>query len=218
MSIYGDGIARVSDVLSVWNGDGDGLVRWAARQGFSWEKVRQHAADVGTHSHEIVEATLRSWRDDGDIKEQTQKAASEYMKTGKVSDDEKDEVRLACMGWMQWANGKEIKPERLEHTLVDEHRGFGGTADFKGYVGGVRCLLDWKTSKGFYRKYKVQLAAYALLHELHCPDEKIDSYGVIRMDKTMGTYEDIYWSNLDEEKLFFLSLLDVYKMGRAIKL
>lgn len=217
MSIYGNNIDRVTEVIDTWH-DGDGLINWAASLGHSWREVRGHAAKVGTHTHEIIEATLKHMRADGDLRDQMQIAAKSYVKLQNIPTGMLNEVSLACTGWMQWANGKSIVVERLEEKLVDEKRGFGGTCDFKGLIDGHRVMLDWKTSKGISVRHKIQLGAYAMLHEMHHPDEPIEWYGVVQCDKRMGVYKDMYWNDLEMEKEMFLTLLKVKKLGGILKL
>ena len=218
MSIYGENVARVSEILSAWNADGDGLVNWAARIGPQWEQVRQHAADVGTHTHEVAEAALRRWDNDADADAQVGAALLTYMQAGTVADNELEEVRIACSAFASWAAEHTIRVEHLEHRLIDHDYGYGGTADFKGIINGRRCLIDFKTSGRAYKRHKVQLAAYALLHELHLPDEPIDVYAVLRLDKKTGRPDFICWENLDIEKELFSLLLDTYGLTSHIKM
>jgi hypothetical protein len=219
VGIYGNGIARVSDVLDAWGdpGQAEGLTNWAAGLGYSWQNVRQHAADVGTHTHSIIETMLR-----GVGAQSYDDAYAIARKTVEVSQaipaSMHDEVGRACHAFGQWCEGKVIEPEHLEETIVDHARRFGGTCDFKGKINGARCLLDWKTSKRTYRRHKVQLAAYAILHDLEHPDEPIEFYGTVRLDKRLGVAEDHYWRNLDAERAFFLTLLNVHDLGKAIQL
>lgn len=217
MSIYGDNIARVSDVLDCWGEPGDGLTDWAAGLGYSWKQVRQHAADVGTHTHTVIETLLRGVGvQDYDAAHAAAYAAVEAAQA--IPESMAAEVKIACAAFGQWCEGKVIEPEHLEETIVDRVRGFGGTCDFKGLVNGKRCLLDWKTSKRTYPRHKVQIAAYAMLHELEHPDEPIEFFGVLRLDKRLGVAEDHWWRDLSVERKMFDVLLEVHRVGKMVKL
>jgi hypothetical protein len=48
-----------------------------------------------------------------------------------------------------------------ERTVVNTHAQYAGSYDLLATIDGKTTLIDWKTSKGVYGKFGVQLAAYA---------------------------------------------------------
>lgn len=220
MSIYGEGIARVSDVLDSWK-DGDGLMDWAASLGFEYKKVKQHACDVGTYTHELVENSIKlgfvAAHGSSDVEAWMEMIAASATLINGIPHSMRDEVRASSHAWMDWVQDKNLVPEHLEVSMVNRGLGVGGTPDYIGLVNGDRCLLDWKTSKRISIKHKVQLAAYWLMHDEIRPDEPIKFAGVIRLDKRMGVYEDMWWQDLSREKEFFLALAKSYHLATKLK-
>ncbi len=218
-NIYGDDIDRVSTILDMWHDKGDALVSWAANlasSGKSWKEERDHAADVGTHTHDMIEMSLRHHYSGAVDREVI--AGESLAKLASIPHSMRDEVRLSCMGWSQWADGKNIEPEYVEVKLIDRTMKIGGTPDFIGKINGVRYLLDWKTSKQVYRKHKVQMAAYKYLHDLFRPDEPIERFGVVRLCKRTGVFDDHYWHDLTPEFAVFTSLVALNNAQKAVRL
>lgn len=56
----------------------------------------------------------------------------------------------------------DVKPIGYERTVVNFEDGYAGSYDLLAEIDGEVWLLDWKTSKGVYGKFGVQLAAYAM--------------------------------------------------------
>src|SRR5262249_28319156 len=95
----------------------------------------------------------------------------------------------------------------------------GGTPDAIGLVGNQLSLPDWKTSKGLYSEYLIQLAAYerlwveatgmALLGGIHC----------CRFDKTTGGFSHHWWPLEAMRPAWeaFLRLRDLYDLQREMK-
>ncbi len=71
------------------------------------------------------------------------------------------EARLTKDGQLPWPHLTHIKVVEQEISLVSETYRYGGTLDAIGVDNlGRYVLLDWKTSKGIYKEYQLQLAAY----------------------------------------------------------
>ncbi len=71
------------------------------------------------------------------------------------------EARLNEDGRLSWPGMTHIKVVEQEIQLVSEIFRYGGTLDAVGVDDqGRHVLLDWKTSKGIYKNYQMQLAAY----------------------------------------------------------
>lgn len=232
-NIYGDDIARVSTVLSMWNDDpGEKLMDWAGAMGYGWRGIREDAASIGTHTHTLIEDTLTLVQR-GSLKfdtiEATQESMAKFM-SGMVNVPKKFQkpVMLSFGAFMRWASTfAVIEPTQLEETIICDEWGLGGTCDFKGVVdygdgtGPKRVMIDWKTSSRTSMKHKVQLAAYSLLHRWKYPDDPpFDYYGVIRFCKKTGVYEQ-HWTDyedLQNDEEFFLKLLDIYHSRKLLKM
>ncbi len=59
-----------------------------------------------------------------------------------------------------WLDAHKIEPLTSEVRLVSRQHGYAGTADMIARVDGIPTMVDFKTSKGIYLEYPVQVAAY----------------------------------------------------------
>lgn len=71
-----------------------------------------------------------------------------------------DEAMWAFMAWQDWALAGGIKPVFIEQTIWSPTHAYAGTMDLLAWVNGQLTLVDYKTSKGIYPEYKLQVAAY----------------------------------------------------------
>jgi hypothetical protein len=84
------------------------------------------------------------------------------------------EDRLNKDGRLLWPGLDHITVIEQEIQLVSEVERYGGTIDAVGVDGeGRYVLLDWKTSKGLYPNYQMQLAAYKNIWNENCPGREI---------------------------------------------
>ena len=138
-------VPGVTTVLGVLNKPA--LVPWANKLGLQGINVREYVdalADVGKLAHAMVLEYLSG----GEIKAET-------------GDYSRNTIGLAenCfIKYLEWDRQHKIEPIYLEMPLVSERHRFGGTADFYGRIDGRLTLLDFKTGKGIYDDYWIQLA------------------------------------------------------------
>lgn len=200
MSIYGANIARVSEVAGLIQYEKDGLLNWAAREGFQWQNTRQRLAAVGNHTHALVQHTLNT---------EPAKFVEENRKVAPVN---RRYVDNAFKAFGRWCEGKTIEPLAVEQTLKNEKLGFAGTPDFIGLVDGYLVLIDWKTSSDIRTQHLIQLAGYQLLIEQFSPHQPTH-YGVIKLGRDTG-YPGEYWMTPEQmavAKNTFLAALTAYK-------
>lgn len=130
------------------------LVGWANRlglQGIESRKYVDDKADIGTLAHAFVLAELKGEQPD-------------------TADYTANQIRQAkhCLeSYQQWKSPKKIEPILVETRLVSETYRYGGTADFYGKIDGVLTLLDYKTGKGIWPEFAIQVAAYRQLLREH---------------------------------------------------
>jgi hypothetical protein len=202
MGHYGENIDRVSEVLDAYSDEDDTLMNWAASVGFNWQKLRDEAAEVGTIVHAMIECFF----------------LGKKYKTP-VPGNLKTRVKYSWQAFERWMVNKTVEPILVEETIVRPELGLGGTFDLLAYVNVILTLLDWKTSSALHARYRIQLAAYALLLELKYPErETPDLFTAVRLDRAMGYPEEASWENLDAEKAFFLKLVDIKRGVRELGL
>jgi len=196
------GVTTVIKTLS----ESEGLIHWAwglGKKGVDYRAVRQKAADVGTLTHDLIEAHLRG--------------------TTPPTCKDKDMLAKAVRAfdsWQSWFDGQDIRVQAFERPLVSEAHGFGGTIDATGLsYDSTFLLVDWKTSKRLYAEYLAQIGGYAILlaeNEIAQPKGAV----LMRADKE----KDMTWDvlRLDHSQLrsagnAFLSALSAYKARERMK-
>jgi len=175
-----DGVfPRVTSVLKAYGGSTDALVKWSANEerkaileacsevyagpdpGGPSEfaaavearigAARQHqrlltkAADIGTAIHETIQWTLR-----------------EELKLERGPEPTLPDPALwGFLAWRDWWASEKLTPLRCEQPVWDAELGYAGTVDLIAEGPQGLELLDWKTGKGIYDSYHMQVAAYA---------------------------------------------------------
>lgn len=201
--VNGKRVPRVSEILDVLQFDKvDGLMDWAAScqtRRLSWRHEREHAADIGTVAHAMIEARLND--EDFD--------ASNVPPSILVG------AEIAFKAWEDWYELKQRQWPDMEiianeQTYVDEVNLFGGTVDCVAKMGGKNYVLDWKTSSRLQKRYHVQVAAYAQLAECVGGHEIAGAY-IVRCDKKRGIWEEEY---VDVQKSWpiFIRALEITRL------
>ncbi len=163
----------VTTIIGRWKEFG-GLLKWAwqqGRDGFNLNETRDKAADVGTYVHTLIESRI-----DREL------AAPPVPKD--FTAEQAKQAAQAYEAYLEWESRTKLTVVRKEESLVCEHHRFGGTYDADVMIGDKLAVLDWKSSKGLYYDYVIQLAAYLHLHEDHYPQETVEGIHIIRFGKT----------------------------------
>ncbi len=177
--------------------DSGGLIYWAwnqGKQGLDYRETRDKAGDIGTLVHAAIEARLRG--------------EEFFIPT---------EGAKAYMAFHQWERQNKIEILEQEIQLVSEEYKYGGTLDAVGVVDGKHVLLDWKTSKGVYKNYLLQLAAYKQLWNENCPGREItDGVWLVRFSKTDGACEPYHFNDLTAAWGQFILFRQAYALEAKI--
>ena len=154
-------------------------------------KVSKEACNIGTEVHEAIEA---------------------WFKDGKYPEMLSEKARRALFGFEVFAKERGLKPIQVEVTVMPTQHPYGGRADLICMMDGIKYLVDFKTSNGFYEPdMPLQLAAYAV----PCG---IKNVGIIRLDKADGHIEfKDYSDDLDEYFAMFLNLVEFTIGAKRIK-
>lgn len=179
------------------------LVHWANKiglQGYDVNKYTDDLANVGTLTHEMVDAHFRNEEPDTD----------DYTKK------EIDRAENAFISFLGWIKDKKIKPIIREKELISEKYKFGGTPDLYADIGGEKWLIDFKTGSGIYDDYLIQLAGYMLLLE----GKEIDKVSIVRIGRTETEgfeTKTISANKMVVFKKIFKHLLKIYQLKREVK-
>lgn len=145
------------------------------------EKLLKEAGLQGSKIHHTIELILK-----GEIILPSGITMAQMEKTALVCDEDygSDDLQRYLMqpyteredkmmkGFLEWY--EKFKPETLasEMVLYSKKHKYAGTMDWVGQVTikdkSVLCIIDWKTGKGLYKNYDLQLAAYLeAYNEMH---------------------------------------------------
>lgn len=189
--------------------DSGALMHWAFKQGrlaeqgviqSLYDKAEQ-AADIGTVVHDWIEADLRG----------------NPLPTVDLPEGDIEKAQAAFDSYMRWRQFASPEPHFMEEPLVSEQWRFGGTPDCPAIIHGKPALLDWKTSKGFYRDMVVQLGAYReLLREVK--DFHAERAYVARFDKGgRFSFHELTAADLDLGWEQFKLFLQAYDNDKRLK-
>lgn len=162
---------RVTTVLSTLGGSKtDNLINWAVKETISAYqdelepgralndlqlkalhefaekarfRTRDEAADLGTRAHELIERFIHTGDWCVDL------------------DREDPRVKNCLLLFAEWFQGRQLGLVDTELYVYDVKFAVAGTLDFLCYdAEGHLFVWDWKTSKGIYDTYLLQVAAY----------------------------------------------------------
>jgi hypothetical protein len=150
------------------------LLAWTRarmNEGLDPIRLRDHAGEVGTVAHGMIEQDL------------TGKVfpMHEYPATAITV------AEVAFDAWKSFRANHELKTEHAEIPLVHEILNYGGTIDWTGWMNDEKCLIDFKTSNNVYASHRVQAVAYQELYN-HVYGEKLPLY-ILHLDKENGGYQ-----------------------------
>jgi hypothetical protein len=217
----------------------DFLITWAATEAYkdslnlSKEEIKEvlknktyahtrksdNAKDKGTQAHDLVEEFIKNYI-----------ATKEYKSI--KSDDE--EVNTSIQRFFDWAKNKKVEFLGSEVSVYSRKHWFAGSFDFICKLDGKLLLGDFKTSKQIDDTYFAQGAGYIIAEEETNPDTKFD--GVIIVRSILAKEGQIWYEkssngkakkmqndafevkislNVEREKTYFLSLLNLYRYKRG---
>jgi hypothetical protein len=110
----------------------------------------------------------------------------------------------------------ELKPLSMERPVWSATHGVIGTDDFKGYVDGELCIIDYKTGKRLYPEVWLQTAMYQCAAQEEKPRPMIRARWGVNICKD-GSLEAIRRGNefYEADLKGFLALRDAYLWDRA---
>ena len=148
------------------------LESWKSRTP-NWQEISQHARDVGSRTHRVIER---------------------YLKNGLIDPFHSDEIARSFSAFRCWLDASGFEPVDSERMIWSEN-GYGGTVDLVGYLNDELYVIDIKTSRAVYPDYSLQIAAYRTGYEERTR-EKIKGMGIVRLDKPTGGFE---WRAYNDE-------------------
>jgi len=173
------------------------LIDWAAnvtRRGLDHRAILEESGRVGTLAHEMVQCHLMGGEPNLANYSATQVALA----------------RNSMAKFLQYCERHKAEPLFMEHPLVSEEYGYGGTPDFYGLLDGVPAQLDWKTGSNVFEGHRLQAAAYwnLLVENGH----EVKRVRILRIGREEGGgYQESGVGRLEERLGVFLDLLSAYQ-------
>src|SRR4030067_853 len=187
-SLYG--VTTILGNNLAWNKGA--LIGWAYNRGKEGKPLRdQDALDIGTISHQWVEADIKG----------------KPFKMPEIDQSLKDKIENSFLAYLEWKEHVKFKLIQSELSLVSEVHGFGGTIDIIGEVNGQPAIIDLKTSDAIYVDHRIQVAAYKMIYNESFPDKLITMVYILKLGKKDGGFSYHYFPNLQTEWECFLTLL-----------
>jgi hypothetical protein len=198
-----------SNIISDVNDKSNALTQWAANMVCEW--VRNNCSQRTLHPNEfyflVSDEDLNKARFEYknvseralDVGTQVHDAVRMFLQAGKEPSNPDDEVLSAFVAFLEFYEKNEMKTEKMEERLFLDN--WCMQYDWYGLFKGKPYLIDFKTSKAFYREMRIQTAAYR--SGLETTGHLVDGHGVIRLDKESGKpewkdYSKFYTQDLNE--------------------
>jgi hypothetical protein len=195
--IKGKKYARVTRINSVI--DKPELRNWYAKTGaIKAKEILKKRAGFGSTLHKLIEVTL----------------GGETITEGNYDEFLVESIRL----FKDWVVKNPIIPQSLEQHLWSEKYKYAGTSDFIGIYDGKLYILDWKTSKGIYDEYWLQMAAYIQAFEEQT-GLKVEGAGILHIrDGEIHFQKKTYKEIIEVYLPVFLAAITIYnwKYGGAL--
>jgi len=179
------------------------LVNWAnrlGREGIDSTKYVDDKAAIGSLAHDMVMCHVLGTKVD----------TSDYSENQILQADN------CLQSFFEWERGKVIKPILTETMLVSNLYGFGGTPDLYAEVDGKLTLVDYKTGKGIYPEYSVQVGGgyYQLLEEAGHTIDRVIILNIPRAEDESFQVKEI--KEIDVCRKIFVHCLNIYKLKKKI--
>ena len=167
----------------------------------AWRTKRDTAADKGTQTHDWIENYILS------------KINKDVVPMKEPNDVD---VQNAILAFREWEVMHGVKFIATEDLVYSKKHNFVGTLDCVAEIGGKRCLIDFKTSKGIYPEMIYQVAGYKIAYE-EFTGEKFDEHYIIRFGKEDAEFEFKKFKITPKIKKGFLSCLHIKQMEGELK-
>ena len=136
--------------------------------------ANKDACDVGTMAHEWIAEFIV--------------ARSHRKPTPRFPSDIR--AKRCCQAAVKWIKSVNLQPMDVESIVYSRKYGYLGMTDVLGLVKvkGRPTIIDWKSSKGIYAEYHLQLAAYKNAVEEMTGRRGLDRL-IIKLGKEDGTFQ-----------------------------
>lgn len=184
----------------------DALIWWAwdcGMKGIDYKKVRDDAATIGHVGHALVEARIKG-----------QPFDESGVEPGLLAP-----AKESLQAFDTWCEASQFVLLETEVKLISERYQFGGRLDCVATVTGETCIVDFKTSKGVYESYLLQVSAYRhAWNETH-KNRPVMGCHLLRLKKDDAGFVHHYFppKTLDKAFTAFLLCRELYDLQKELK-
>lgn len=230
-TINGVDYVSVTEVIGLLD-KSKALMPWAVNSAIAY--IKQHINDKvqymeNDHLYKLLEKARTEYRNISqealDIGSEVHKFIESYIKKSPLASYEYDKrLKKPIQAFLQWEKDNIKEWCESELTVYDDVLCYAGTLDAIAILNdGKKYVIDFKSSKGFYDGYDLQIAAYmSAYNEMNIGKtdfEIIDNAMVLRLDKLTGIPESKdYSKNIHNKFQAFKHLLDYYYMVKSRRL
>lgn len=120
------------------------------------------------------------------------------------------------LAFLRWKKEYKIKFVSTERVVYSKKYNFVGMLDCEARVAGKLCVIDFKTSSGFWDEYRFQTAAYQCAAEEE--GSKYDADRIIaRFDKNTGEFETREFGDLKKDFSVFTFALGIKERQKELE-
>ena len=166
-----------------------------------WKNVQTEAMNIGTEVHHLIERYIKA--------KMTGKGNSILRQNTHIEIE--NEIENGFNAFLEWEEENIHHWIESEQTVHCNEYGYAGTLDAIAQLkNGKIYLIDFKSSKGFYDGYDMQVSAYKY-GRMERRDIQIEGIGILRLDKETGIPEwKDYTSKYDRSIMAFHRLVEFY--------
>lgn len=162
---------------------------------WQYREKRDQAADTGTIVHE--------W-------------AEKHIAGENPPIPENDDAINGIIAYLKWVKEHDVKFYESERMVYSKKHNYVGLMDAAAVIDGKKYAVDFKTSKGIYPEYYMQIAAYraALTEET---GEEFDGSIIVNFSKETGDFSLYETEDHDKDFEAFVGLLYVKNWLKSFK-
>jgi len=201
----GEVIPGVTTIVGELGWNKNTLVAWANKIGLLGYKSQAYVDDkakIGKLAHALILAELEGKLPD----------------TADYSSNQIKQAENCLASYWEWRTEKTIEPIMIEKPFISETHQFGGTSDFYGKIDNIPTIVDYKTGKGIWPEFIIQVAAYKhLFEENKFQIDAVRLLSIPRADDESFSEKIINGTQLAAGWEIFKHLLVIYNLKGAIK-
>ena len=178
------------------------IARLAKEAPVAWRVRRDTAGDLGTLIHAWIETYIKA------------KITGAELPDSPINPI----IQTAVLKFLQWERSNEIKFIASEKKVYSLKHNVAGICDFL-YVNkeGKLCMGDIKTSKGIYKTFGIQLAAYKYMIQEENPKMQIEDMTIVRVGKDDSDLEIKIVNDYQSNAKAFLACVILHNILKPVK-